>query len=391
MKSIIGISLIVIGLVLASGVYYLRSNYSNTTRPFSQYTILTSAWEKYKGQFINQDGRVIDHSTSMTTSEGQSYALLRAVWVDDKPAFDLVWKWTSQNLQLPNSNLFGWKWGQTGDKYGFLPDGGNNTASDADSDIALALILASRRWQEPAYQQQAIKILQDIWQRETAVAGGKRYLVAGNWAEGDKEIVINPSYFAPYAYRIFAEVDSKHDWQSLIDPGYDLLDHSTKANLDNSSSANLPPNWIIVDKSSGDLKPPQANGFNTDYSFDAVRVPWRIGLDYQWNQEPKALAYLQNNFTVLKTDYQTNLKLPESYHHDGTHISENENPTMYATSLGYFAVTDPDIARKIYQEKILNLYSNDKSSFNPDIPYYEQNWLWFGTAFINNQLSNFAK
>src|SRR5437016_10118896 len=44
--------------------------------------VLTNSWTAYKQQFIQQDGRVIDWmSEGNTTSEGQSYAMLRAVWM----------------------------------------------------------------------------------------------------------------------------------------------------------------------------------------------------------------------------------------------------------------------------------------------------------------------
>ena len=41
---------------------------------------------------------------------------------------------------------------------------------------------------------------------------GKSYLTAGDWAPGEQVIPLNPSYFAPYAYRVFAEADPGHDW-----------------------------------------------------------------------------------------------------------------------------------------------------------------------------------
>ena len=131
---------------------------------------------------------------NITTSEGQSYALLRAVWIDDKPTFDTVWKWTKTTLQRPHDHLFGWKWGQRPDKsYGFIQNGGDNSATDADSDIALALILASRRWNDASYQRDAMPLLKDLWDVETDVAAGKRYLIAGNWAQNQQELIINPT------------------------------------------------------------------------------------------------------------------------------------------------------------------------------------------------------
>lgn len=391
-RKVVGYFLIGAGVIMFVSIFYFNSKYKNITRPFSPYTLLTSSWEKYKNKFINKDGRVVDYSSQdITTSEGQSYALLRAVFVDDKPTFDLVWKWTSENLKRPNDNLLGWRWGLIGNReYGFMPNGGDNSASDADSDTALALILASRRWRDPTYKEDAIKILNDMWALETDTANSKRYLIAGNWAKNSSELIINPSYLAPYAWRIFAIEDTKHDWQSLITPAYDLLQNSGTASLDKNQGSGLPPDWVAVNKATGNMGPANINGLNSNYSFDAIRVPWRIALDYQWNSNDVAKQYLLKSFKTLDEIYTTNNQLPSSLSHDGTVTDSKESPAMYATAIGYFMVANPGAALDIYQNKIIRLYSNDTNTFNDNLPYYEQNWLWFGVALFNKFLINYS-
>ncbi len=391
MKKIIGIVLIALSIILIFMVMYLNSRYSKINRTFAPYTLLTSSWEKYKQKFINADGRVIDFSQNeVTTSEGQSYGMLRAVWSDDRETFEKVWKFTKQNMKRDADNLFGWRWGKLGDeKYGFLPDGGDNAASDADQDIALALILAANRWKNNQYKADAKIILKDLWDYETAEANGKRYMIAGNWANQPNELIINPSYFGPYAWRVFAKVDKDHDWNSLIDPAYQLLNDVGSAKLDKAKGVGLPPNWLSIDKKSGELRPPSIGNANTDYSFDAMRTPWRIALDHQWNNEPRAKAYLENSYTHLINEYKTNNKIFSSYNHEGIALTTIENPVMYATILGNLLVIDKDLAQKMYTEKIIKLYSNADNTFDSRLPYYEQNWLWFGLALYNNQLRNY--
>lgn len=389
MKKFIGISLITISLGIVSVIWYLNSRYSTVTREFSQYTLLASAWDEYKERFINQDGRVIDHSAdSITTSEGQSYAMLRSVWMDDQETFDLVWRWTKENLDRPDDALFGWRWGQRDDdSYGYLPDGGENSASDADQDIALALILASRRWSDPAYELEAKEVLESLWNVNTAVANGKRYLIAGNWAQNRDEIVVNPSYFAPYAWKIFDQVDTQNDWNSLVDPAYELLDNSGTAPLDTGKGVGLPPDWVTMRRDNGELRPTSQGNLKTTYSFDAIRTPWRIALDYQWNNDERAKNYLEKSYIHLYSEYAKNGTLSTAYYHNGDVSIHGENPSMYATAIGYFIVLHPDLAKKIYEEKIIGVYSNDENSFRTDLPYYEQNWLWFGAAMYHNFLS----
>lgn len=387
MKNILGYIFIALGLFLFIAVLYANSQFSTQTRTFSPYSLLNASWENYKTRFINNDGRVIDYSqNAVTTSEGQSYAMLRAVWIDDKTAFDKAWNWTRNDLKRPNDHLLAWHWGkkQNG-SYGVLENGGDNSASDADSDVALALILAAHRWQDEKYLNDAKPLLSDLWQKETATAAGKRYLIAGNWAQDANTLVINPSYFAPYAWRIFATVDKTHDWNSLIAPAYDLLQQAGQQPLDKDHAVGLPPDWVAVDRKTGDLHAPNLPNLTTNYGFDAMRIPWRISLDYQWNHEQRAKDYLQS-FQFLAQNYTNNGKLASTYSHDGQVVQDSENPVMYSTIVGAFMVTDQDLAKKVYQDKILRLYSNDSNSFNKDLPYYEQNWLWFGAALYNNHL-----
>lgn len=391
MKKYFGGILVLIGFLIIGSIWYVNNDYDSTSRPFSSYTLLVSSWERYKEKFISEEGRVIDYlQNNITTSEGQSYAMLRAVFVDDKTTFDQVWKWTSENLKREKDNLLGWKWGLRADgSYGFLEDGGDNSASDAETDIALALILANKRWGEDEYVEDALAVIRDLWEYNTDEILGKRYLVAGNWARSVDEIVINPSYFSPYAWRLFGEVDDEHDWESLIDPAYEILDLSGKTPLDREKAAGLPPDWFSINRKDGSIKPSTSHGLQSNYSFDAMRVPFRIALDYYWFEEEIAADYLRGSFERLGNYYRQNDKLASAFAHDGSPLNTNESPSMYATALGYFLIDNPKMADKIYQEKIVQLYSNDQNNFRDELPYYDQNWLWFGAALYNDYLIKF--
>ncbi len=378
-----GILFIVLGILFIT----LSLNKSNTQIQTSpSYALLSSSWKNYKNQFIS-NGRVIDTSQNGdTTSEGQSYALLRSVWMSDKPTFDSVWNFTEENMKRPNDNLFGWNWGKLkNNAYGFIANGGENTASDADSDIALALIIAANRWGEETYLQDAKNILHDFWIYDTDTADGKRYITGGNWAAGGDPLIIDPSYFAPYALRIFAKVDPTHDWNSLIDPGYALLLDSGKVGLDKTQAVGLPPDWLAINRETGVFSSANVPDSTSDYSFDAIRIPWKIGLDYLWNKDKRAYTYL-TTLTYLSDMYIKDGKLASIYSHDGNIVDSSENPAMYGTSIGYFMFVKPDLARQIYEEKIIKLYTNN-NAFNKNLPYYEQNWLWFGVALYNNFLT----
>ena len=71
---------------------------------FSPPQLLEPLWHSYKVTFIEpSSGRTIDPSrATITTSEGESYTMLRAVWRGDKTTFDTSWSWTQANLERPD-------------------------------------------------------------------------------------------------------------------------------------------------------------------------------------------------------------------------------------------------------------------------------------------------
>ncbi len=391
MKNYINLIPILFGLlIIILTVFFLSMKSKNNSTTDNTQAILQSSWQQYKKDFITPEGRVVDPTqNNTTTSEGQSYALLRSVWINDKIMLDRVWKFTKENMKRPSDNLFGWKWGRRSDNTnGPPPNGGEGSASDASNDIALALILASNKWNDPAYITEAKLVLTSLWEVETAEANGKRYPTAGNWATSNTEIVINPSYFTPYAWRIFAAVDQDHDWNSLINPSYELLTKASQSNLDKSSSANLPPDWVIINRQTGELSAVKNPDLTTKYSYDAIRIPWRIALDYQWNKDPQAATYL-SQLKFLSQEYNQNKKLFAEHTHDGQIVGRYESASMYATALGYFMIHDKKNADEIYQQKILQQYVTTENTFKKDVPYYEQNWLWFGIGLYKDVLTRY--
>ncbi len=66
---------------------------------------LTESWNAYRQRFIQSDGRVIDwEATGRSTSEGQAYAMLRAVFANDPDRFALTLNWSENNLRRVNAD-----------------------------------------------------------------------------------------------------------------------------------------------------------------------------------------------------------------------------------------------------------------------------------------------
>ena len=350
--------------------------------------LLISTWAGYKDRFIQADGRVVDPDRAQaTTSEGQSYAMLRAAWLNDRRTFDLAWMWTLQNLGDPSRTRIGWLWGRA-------PDGGwrllnTDSAADADEDIALALLFAAKRW-DPSYQVPALALLDRIWTEDVASVAGRPYLTAGNWAPQNPDgPVLNPSYLAPYEYRIFAAVDRSHPWIQLVTTSYDALEACTGAPLE-GTPGRLPPNWCGIDLSTA--APHPARGFNrpNDYGYDAFRTFWRIDLDAQWNREPRALAYLRSQ-TFLLEEWRRNGRISAEYTHDGVSRGTAEDLTVYAGAVGTFLVADPKAADAIVTKLEGAAAGGDGAYFDRPGSYYEQNWVWFALGLAMGALPDLAR
>ena len=391
----LGAILLIAGIGFFAYLYYQDNKQVKTPLVFADRTMLSALWDDYKKEYWESgSGRTLDkQQKDITTSEGQSYTMMRAVWVGDKEVFDKTYEFSKTQLQHKDDKLFAWKWGQKADgTYGVLTDiNGQNAASDGDTDIAFALLMAANRWQQSSYRNDAKQLIGDIWDKEVITVNGTPYMTANdleNKSDTDKAI-INPSYFAPYAYREFAKLDRGNDWNKLVDSSYSLINRASDAKLGSDQSAGLVPDWVLLDKKTGDLSAPTQENLTTNFSYDAMRTSWRLALDHQWNDEPRAKETLKK-FSYLSEAWERDGKLVSTYKHNGGIAVSDEVPFAYGTAIGYFKVVDPDNAKAVYDQKIKSLYNPSEDGWKEKLSYYDDNWTWFGIGLYNEALPNLA-
>lgn len=358
--------------------------------------VLKQSWDAYRQRFIQADGRVIDwEQNGRTVSEGQAYAMLRAVFADDPATFAQTLKWAEDNLRRvdpqsgqPLDSLWAWKWGQSDQgSWGVLDA---NFASDADLDAVTALILASRRWNRPEYLDLARTKLEDLWEFSTVTAspdGTQRYFLPGPVAAFRPQppvAYLNPSYLAPYAFRLFAQIDPERDWLSLVESSYEVLEKSNQL-----STVNLPSDWVALNLETGEFQsPPIQSRLRSTYSFDAYRVWWRVALDAVWFNEPRAEAFLQNHLAHLQTLWQTKQAIPARISLRGTATARYEATSQYAMLYPAFQIIEPTIAEELWQQKLLPTYKN--GIWDNDSAYYVQNLAWLG-LFPADQMQEWVR
>ena len=338
--------------------------------------LLKQSWAAYRQRFIQADGRVIDwEAEARSTSEGQAYAMLRSVMIDDPQTFALTLAWAEKNLKRgnqPPDTLWSWKWGRNEQKQWGILD--RNFASDADVDAITALILASRRWNRPAYLTLAQTKLQALWALSVIPFKDQRYLLPGprEAFQQPNQLLLNPSYFSPAAFRLFAQVDRAHDWLSLVNSSYQVLEKSATL-----SALNLPSDWLALNTETGQFQALLGTEpLFSRYGFDAYRVWWRVALDASWYGEPRAKRYLQQHLVSLQQMWRSQQKLPAQLDLQGKPAVTYEATAQYGVIYSAFRLIDPAMAEEIYQKKLVPQYRN--GFWENDSAYYTQNLVWFG-------------
>jgi len=211
---------------------------------------------------------------------------------------------------------------------------------------------------------------------------------------------INPSYFMPFAYRAFAEMDKDGAavWNALIDATYSELNAALKLSLHNLNGelvvgkGRLIPNWYMLDKLTGertDISNQKPNGNVQGYVFgyDAFRTIWYIAFDYSRFKDFRAKKFLQTTLPFFQQDV---LFFYPTYQIDETPVDQYESgagfPSVYANLFRLFC-------DKANEQKILNrlwLYKKSSSDnkrawfSNPQNPsegeneYFMNFWAFFG-------------
>lgn len=222
------------------------------------------AWNLFKENFIQKDGRVIDWANNCTHSEAIGYTLFFALSYKDEQTFEKVYQWMHDNLLKNSYGLYGWKWGENeSGSWGMLD---MNNATDGDMWIAASLFLAHEQSGKVEYQREGLELLTAIHtQLIHRGDDGTLYLLPAK--EGfihGRMLTLNPSYLHLHLLRSFASYQQDGPWLKLYKDSRELLRKSRFGRF------KIHPDWIHVDSDTGRVQiyPEQRN-----FSYDAIRVP----------------------------------------------------------------------------------------------------------------------
>ena len=268
----------VFGTLVAQGLYPARIVWDTSN---DQYCVIDESTNSYKKR-------------GCTVSEGIGYGMLITLFMDDMEAFKGLWYYNRGYRAYEGKDLMPWRTGT----YSFESLGSNankSSATDADLDIATALVLAYYKTGDMQYLNDALLVMTAIWDNEISP---DLMIYSGNtptWKTATS--AYNLSYFSPIAIKLFALVDGAHNWNGVLDKMYTYMIGVQ------SKGPGLVPDWS--DANGTPVDPKNGSATNTYWRFfhEAVRVPWRIAWDYYWTQDPRALQVLSgiNQFIVTQT------------------------------------------------------------------------------------------
>jgi endoglucanase len=260
-------------------------------------------WSEFKRNYIQADGRVIDdfEGKAITTSEGQAYALFFALVANDKEQFDLIYRWTVNNLMRGDVKTFlpAWKWGKD-EQSGAWKALDYNSASDADVWIAYSLFQAGDIWKSAPYRKAAFQMLANMEHRELVDMPGTGWMLLPapyGYALSSSNWRLNPSYLPIQVLRYFSKASPAGPWGDVT--------ANTLQMLQEVARGGVVPDWVSYSVAKGYAPDPEMGRFS---SYEAIRVYlWWAMLD----QTDPAFKQLQPQMGTIAQFRPDAGKVPE--------------------------------------------------------------------------------
>ena len=296
-----------------------------------------------------------------SVSEGHGYGMLVAVLMagadqDAHADFDGLFRFFRAHPTEANRDLMAWRQISKG-RGGALTESreDKDSATDGDLDIACALLMADRQWgsQGPIdYRKEALKVIAAILVAETDPQ--RQTLTLGNWVDDESPQWggIRTSDFIPAALKGFAVASSDPRWTQISGSTYQILGNLIAGF---SPKTGLLPDFAQYKEGSYRPAPPKYLEGRNDgfYSYNACRVPWRVGTDYLLTGDPRALGLLTPlNDWIQQATGRDPSKINAGYRLDGKPLREDDS-AAFIGPLAVAAMTNPS-----QQEWLNALWSN---------------------------------
>jgi endo-1,4-beta-D-glucanase Y len=268
--------------------------------------------------------RITFDDPTYTVSEGIGYGMLIMVYMDNatnntQTKFDNLWKYFKANRN--KNGVMNWK------IQGFTNScSGNNCngASDAELDVALALMMAYKQWGTESYLTDAKTLIEAIYTHEISKTNKGLIKPGDQW-----EPFYNSSYVSTAALEVFKNASSSN-WDEAITANLNMV----KANA--NATSGLASDWCDA---SGN---PVNGNSSIKFGYDAVRTPYRMALSYAWfgHSQAKTVNDMVANWATTKNPIKGNpLQIKDGYNVDGSELGA-WNVATYVGALASAGMAD---------------------------------------------------
>lgn len=223
-----------------------------------------------------------------TVSEGIGYGMLVMAYMGKSEEFMNLWRY--YKARMDGLGLMNWQY--KGCNTTYLSSG---AATDADLDVAMALLVAQNQWPDQVQLTKDFeKLVKNVQNYEFATYQGITYQRKGD-TDGNY-LCMNPSYFAPGYYRAFAlyyankgDATTSNFWTKAANDTYYTLKRNAHPKTGLVAAWSTINGDVVSSTCSNDAS---GGGTPSDYQFDACRTPWRIAVDYLWWGDVNAKMFL---------------------------------------------------------------------------------------------------
>ncbi|MFD1931814.1 glycosyl hydrolase family 8 [Nonomuraea mangrovi] len=253
--------------------------------------------------------------------EAQGYGLVIAATMGDRPLFDGVLRYVEAHPSVNDPDLLAAEQDRT-----CTSVNGSDSATDGDLDVAYGLLMADRQWGGD-YRAKAVKRIAAI--KASEVNPDTRLMKLGDWATSDDPLskVSRTSDWMLDHFRAFEKVDP--EWRAIREAHQKAI----------AAFPGLLPDFVKDGRAvKGEVLESEHDG---DYSWNALRDPWRIGADAVTSGDPASTeaARRLSRWVSGRTGGDPE-KIAAGYRLDGTPIEEGPEPAFVAP-FAVAALTDP--------------------------------------------------
>ena len=264
-------------------------------------------------KLVPGDYKVAFNRSGTTVSEAMGYGMLITVLMADcdpqaRQIFDGLNRFRKRYPSKINPAFMAWK----------IPPNEkrvvNDSATDGDMDMAMALLLADRKWGGEQYLTEAKSLIHALGESLIRPDGSLRL---GDWDTDDsKAEMIRTSDVMPTHFRAFFKVTGDQLWLRMEDQAYAILGQLQRQY---APKTGLVPDFAVL--KDGVWQPAKANALEGPhdgaYSYNACRVPWRIGWAALKLHDGRAGRLLEPFMTWAKTSESDPREFKAGYQLDG--------------------------------------------------------------------------